>query len=60
MRRFRLLKPEDDDSETEGGRSHRSMKDWLKFFFWTLVWGGGTIWLTIAIMKVFKDKAKYF
>lgn len=61
MRRFRLLKPDDEEIQKEGEeRPRRSMKEWLKFLFWTLVWGGGTIWLTIAIMKVFKDKAKYF
>lgn len=61
MRRFRLLEPEEDEAEEEGeGRPRRSLKEWLKFLLWTLIWGGGTIWLTIAIMRVFKDKAKYF
>ncbi|WDT74089.1 MAG: hypothetical protein MPW16_12550 [Candidatus Manganitrophus sp.] len=60
MRRFRLLEPEDEESEEGEGRPGRSMKEWLKLLIWTLIWGGGTIWLTIAIMKVFKDKAKYF
>jgi hypothetical protein len=60
MRRFRLLEPEDEESEEGEARPGRSMKEWLKLLIWTLIWGGGTIWLTIAIMKVFKDKAKYF
>lgn len=61
MRRFRLLEPEEDEAEKEGDeRPRRSPKEWLKFLIWTLIWGGGTIWLTIAIMKVFKEKAKYF
>lgn len=62
MRRFRLLKAEDEEAEEAGegeGRS-RSMKGWLTLLFWTLIWGGGTIWLTLAIMRVFKDKAQYF
>jgi len=60
MRRFRLLEPEDEESEKEGEGRRRSLKEWLVLLFWTVVWGGGTIWLTLAIMKVFKDKAKYF
>ena len=35
-------------------------KSWMKFILWTLAWGGGTIWLTLAIMKSFKGAAKYF
>lgn len=60
MRRFRLLEPEDEENENEGEGKRRTLKEWLVLLFWTLVWGGGTIWLTVAIMKVFKDKAKYF
>ncbi|TAK00127.1 MAG: hypothetical protein EPO39_15925 [Candidatus Manganitrophaceae bacterium] len=61
MRRFKLLQPDDEEiQKEEAERPRRSLKEWLSFLFWALVWGGGTIWLTIAIMKVFKDKAKYF
>lgn len=60
MRRFRLLEPEDEESEKKGEGHRRSLKEWMALLFWTIVWGGGTIWLTIAIMRVFKDKAKYF
>lgn len=60
MRRFRLLEPDDEEDEEGEARSGRSAKEWLKLLIWTLIWGGGTLWLTIAIMKVFKDKAKYF
>lgn len=63
MRRFKLLQPGDSQDEAAGGEENpprRSWKEWLRFLFWTLVWGGGTIWLTIAIMKVFKEKARYF
>ncbi|MGB3941891.1 MAG: hypothetical protein WBK96_10410 [Candidatus Manganitrophaceae bacterium] len=50
----------DTEEEEDETRPRRSVGWWLKFLFWTLVWGGGTLWLTLAIMRVFKEKAKYF
>ncbi len=61
MRRFRLLEPEEEEVQKQDEeRPRRSLKEWLRFLFWTLIWGGGMIWLTLAIMKVFQGKAKYF
>ncbi|MBI3802182.1 MAG: hypothetical protein HY282_00265 [Nitrospirae bacterium] len=67
MRRFKLLQPGDPEDETverveteQGSPPPRSWKEWLRFLFWTLVWGGGTLWLTLEIIKVFKEKAHYF